>query len=100
MSTPESKVKAKLKEHLRKNNAYWFMPVQTGYGATSLDFLVCQDGEFYAYETKAAGGKLTPRQELVARQIRAAGGHPFRVTLDADGELEFEPCGLITPEAS
>lgn len=98
--TPEGRVKAKLREYLRRQSAYWFMPVQTGYGATSLDFLVCQDGEFYAYETKAAGGKLTPRQELVSRQIRAAGGHVFKVTIDKDGELEFEPCGLTESEAS
>src|SRR6516164_5464332 len=87
---PEFKVKAKLKEHLRKQGAYWFMPVQTGYGSTSLDFLACFVGEFVAYECKARGGKLTPRQELVARQINAAGGHVFVVTLDEAGELEFK----------
>ena len=93
MHGPEYKVKEKLKDHLRKQGAYWFMPVQTGYGATSLDFLCCSLGEFVAYECKARGGKLTPRQELVARQINAAGGNVFVVTLDEDGELEFKRCG-------
>ena len=91
--TPEGKVKAKLKDHLRKQGIYYFMPVQTGYGATSLDFLCCSLGEFVAYECKARGGKLTPRQELVARQINAAGGHVFVVTLNEAGELEFKRCG-------
>jgi len=90
MHGPEYKVKAKLKEHIRKNGAYYFMPVQTGYGATSLDILCCYLGEFHAYECKARGQKMTPRQELVARQIIAAGGHVFVVTLDEDGELEFK----------
>jgi len=67
------------------------MPVQTGYGATSLDFLACFVGEFHAYECKARGQKLTPRQELVARQINAAGGNVFVVTLDEDNELNFQP---------
>lgn len=94
MSTPEGKVKAKLKEYLRKRGDYYFMPVQTGLGATTLDFLVCWHGKFQAYECKADGRKLTPRQELVSRQIRAAGGVAYRVTTDKDGELVFEPCGL------
>jgi hypothetical protein len=92
--TPEGKVKAKLKEHLRRQGAYWFMPVQTGYGSVSLDFLACVLGEFIAYECKAKGKELTPRQQLVARQIRAAGGRVWKVTLDENGELEFEACGL------
>jgi len=65
------------------------MPVQTGYGSVSLDFLACELGEFVAYECKARGGKLTPRQELVARQINAAGGKVYLVTLD-NGELELK----------
>jgi len=66
------------------------MPVQTGYGATSLDFLACVLGEFVGYECKARGKELTPRQEFVARQIRAAGGRVWKVSLDEAGELEFE----------
>jgi len=91
--TPEGRVKAKLKEHLRRQGAYFFMPVQTGYGATSLDFLVCLLGEFIAYECKARGAKLTPRQDYVAREITRAGGRVYRVTLDAGGELEFDVVG-------
>jgi hypothetical protein len=99
MSTPEAKVKAKLKDYLYRHQAYWFMPVQTGYGSTSLDFLVCWSGHFVAYECKSEGRKLTPRQELVARQIRAAGGNVYKVTL-VNGSLVFTLCGLTGNEAS
>jgi hypothetical protein len=94
MSTPEAKVKEALKKHLRRAGVYYFMPVQTGYGATTLDFLTCLRGVFVAYECKAEGKKLTPRQELVARQITAAGGAAYKVTLQND-RLDFELCGLI-----
>ena len=87
--TPEGLTKVKLKKYLRDRGAYFFMPVQTGYGATSLDVLACVLGEFVAYECKARGQKLTPRQELVARQINAAGGKVYLVTLE-NGELEFK----------
>jgi hypothetical protein len=99
MSTPEAKVKAELKQYLRDQGAYFFMPVQTGYGAATLDFLVCLDGKFYGFETKTVGKKLTPRQELVSQQIRAAGGTTYKVTL-VNGALEFETCGLTRKEAS
>ena len=98
--TPEGKVKAKLKALLRDLDAYWFMPVQTGLGSTTLDFLVCIAGRFHGYECKAPGKKLTPRQELVARQIRATGGAAWVVTLDKAGELVIEPCGLTENDSS
>jgi hypothetical protein len=98
--TPEGKVKEKLKALLKQEGSYWFMPVQTGYGATSLDFLVCRNSEFWAFECKAPGKRLTARQELVARQITAAGGTVNMVTLDDNGCLVFERCGLTESEVS
>jgi hypothetical protein len=86
----ESKVKAKLRSWLEARKAYWFMPVQTGYGAATLDFLCCIEGRFIACETKRPGKHLTPRQFLVAALIRAAGGTVYRVTLNDDGDLVFE----------
>lgn len=50
------------------------MPVQTGYGAPALDFLLCIRGRFIAIETKAPGKKLTPQQEITKTQIETAGG--------------------------
>jgi hypothetical protein len=82
MQTPEGKVKDKVKALLRKYNAYSFMPVQAGYGASTLDFLCCINGRFLAIETKAPGKKPTLRQEFVIEAIVKAGG----VALVVDGD--------------
>jgi hypothetical protein len=49
------------------------MPVQTGYGAPALDYLLCYKGRFIAIETKAPGGKLTALQEITKAAMEAAG---------------------------
>lgn len=73
MKTQESKLKDKIKEFLKAEGAYYFMPVQMGYGAPSVDFLVCYRGKFIALETKAPGKRPTPRQELTMRAMACAG---------------------------
>ena len=80
--TPEGKVKAKVKALFKKHGVYYFMPVQTGYGASTLDFLACHHGRFIAVETKAPGKKLTPRQEIITESIYAAGGVVFHISDD------------------
>ena len=75
--TPEGKVKDEIKKYLRSINAYYFMPVQTGYGSTTLDFLVCHQGRFYGIEAKKPGGKARPLQVAVMNLIEAAGGTAF-----------------------
>jgi len=86
MTTPEGKVKAKVKtqviDKLARRYAFW--PVQVGMGATTLDCLMCINGYFVAIETKAQGKKLTPRQEAVAALVRNAGGMVYVVTPDTD----------------
>lgn len=77
--TPEGKVKAEVKKYLKERGAYFFMPVQSGYGAATLDFLVCLNGKFVAIETKAPGKKLTARQGLVRDAIADAGGYVILV---------------------
>lgn len=77
--TPEGKVKDKVKALLKKYGAYYFMPVQTGYGSTGLDFHCCHMGHALFIETKAEGKKLTPRQQMTVTAIVAAGGHFFLV---------------------
>lgn len=84
--TPEGKVKAEIKAELKKRGWYFFMPVQTGYGATSVDFLVCvplpdywpdkTHGCFLAIEAKRADGKraTTKRQDRVLADVQASGG--------------------------
>ena len=73
MKTQESKLKDKIKAFLRAEGAYYFMPVQMGYGAPSVDFLGCYRGKFVALETKAPGRKPTPRQTLTLQAMADAG---------------------------
>lgn len=87
--TPEGRVKKAVKEYLTARGAYFFMPVQMGYGAATLDFLVCLDGRFIGIETKAPGKRkdLTPRQRMTMAEIVAAGGEAFVV--DDVTDLEY-----------
>lgn len=76
--TPEGAVKQAIKDWLKTQGAYLFSPVQTGYGAATLDFLVCINGRFIGIETKRPGIKdPSPRQRLVMDAIEAAGGWAF-----------------------
>jgi len=74
-STPESKVKAKIKAILKEHRVYYAMPIGTGYGNAGVpDFLCCVDGRFFAIEAKANGGKTTALQDKNLRDIEIAGG--------------------------
>ncbi len=85
--TPEGKVKAKVNRLLDKYaGLYRHMPVPYGYGASTLDYLICFRGKFIAIETKAPGKKPTDRQRMIADKIRAAGGDVFVI----DGEEGLE----------
>lgn len=88
MTTPEGVVKAKVNRVLsRYKGMYRFMPVPYGYGASTLDYLICMRGLFIAIETKKPGGKPTDRQKMIIRQIQAAGGRVFVIDGDTT-ELE------------
>lgn len=80
--TPEGKVKAAVNKVIDAygSDIYKFMPVPSGYGASSLDYILCIAGVFVAVETKAPGKKPTPRQEFIARQIKDAGGKVFVIS--------------------
>lgn len=74
-STPESKVKAKIKAILKAHGVYYAMPIGTGYGNAGVpDFLCCIKGRFLAIEAKANGGKTTALQDKNLRDIENAGG--------------------------
>ena len=77
MRTPERVLKDEVRKYLKSIGAYFFMPVETWYGATTLDFLVCYRGRFVGIETKAAGRFATPRQQKVMLEIEKAGGTAF-----------------------
>lgn len=72
----ERGIKERLKKYLDSIGAYWFMPVQTGFGASTVDFLVCYKGKFYGIETKSPSVKrlATIRQEFFMERITKAGG--------------------------
>jgi len=77
-STPEGLVKAKVRATLAKyDGMYVFMPVPTGYGRTTLDFLCCYRRRFFAIETKAPGKKPTLRQAKELEMIELAMGKTF-----------------------
>jgi hypothetical protein len=89
--TPEGKVKQQVKDFLQAREAYFFMPVQTGYGTPTLDFLGCYNGRFFAIETKAPGGKPTARQRFTIEEMKKSGA----AVLVWDGVDGVNPHALI-----
>lgn len=84
--TPEGKVKDLVKALLKQYGAYYFMPVQNGYGAAGLDFHCTYKGLSLYIETKAPGKQLTPRQLGTLSAVQAAGGAFFLVRNSDDLE--------------
>jgi len=82
--TPEGKVKKRVNDVLKVfgPRVWRFMPVQTGYGAPALDYLLCVGGIFVAVETKVKGKRMTPLQESTAAAIVGANGFVFVVSDD------------------
>ena len=75
--TPEGLVKKEINKILDMFPLYRFMPVPSGYGQSSLDYLVCAKGTFVAIEAKKPKGTPTPRQRAQLREIEQAGGDTF-----------------------
>jgi hypothetical protein len=74
MSTPEGKVKTRIKKLLNQYGAYSHAPVQNGMGQPSLDFICCYNGLYLAIEAKAPGKHPSERQLKTMEQISKAGG--------------------------
>ena len=75
-TTPEAKVKAKIKAILKAHNIYYAMPIGTGYGNSGVpDFLCCVNGKFLAIEAKAGNGQATALQLKNLEAINSAGGY-------------------------
>lgn len=73
--TPESKVKKKVIDMLKARNAYYAMPVASGFGNAGVpDILACCNGRFVGIECKAKGGKPTALQLSNLKKIEQAGG--------------------------
>jgi hypothetical protein len=78
MSTPEDKVKSKVKALLAKYPVYSFMPATGGYGRSGVpDFVCCIKGRFFAIETKAGDNKPTKLQEREIKRIQDCKGAAF-----------------------
>jgi len=76
--TPEGKIKAAIGKVLASYpDSYVFMPVPYGYGASTVDYLICHYGMFIGIEAKAPGQKPTTRQRMILREIEDAGGAAF-----------------------
>lgn len=81
MTTPEGKVKAKVRELLRGYTgmfSYW--PVPMGFGRTTVDVLGCYRGRFFAIETKAEGKKPTLNQSIEIGLVELAMGKVFVIS--------------------
>lgn len=88
-TTPEGKVKEKVKKLLTKHGAYFFMPRGTTYGRSGIpDFIVCAHGLFVGVETKAGYNKPSALQDLEMLNIRKAGGVALVINEKNLGDLE------------
>ena len=90
---PEHYLKELIKKHLARLHAnghalespppYTFMPVPTGYGKRTIDFLIAakkvgsDKATFLGIETKAPGKTPTAAQTACMREIEEAGGVAF-----------------------
>jgi hypothetical protein len=91
-TTPEAKVKKRVKVILKELGAYYTMPVTGGFGTSGApDFLVCLKGNFVGIECKAGKGKPTALQEKNLHDIAQAGGQALVINennvLDLQREL-------------
>lgn len=76
-TTPEGKVKNKIKDYLKSIDAWYYMPVSNGMGRVGCpDILVCYKGLFMAFEVKAPGKRknTTPNQDREIEWIASANG--------------------------
>ena len=88
-TTPEGKVKARIKRILGEAGAYYFMPATHGYGSSGHpDIVACLNGQFIGIECKANGGKPTELQLKRLRELSSCGG--VAVLVDETGVEDFK----------
>lgn len=87
--TPEGKIKKNVTNYLRRlDTIWWTMPVPSGYGASTLDYIGCYKGRYFSIETKKPGGKPTARQRITMEDMRHAGAAVFLIDSDNLDELK------------
>ena len=90
--TPEGKVKRKVSALLKAaDGVYYFCPVQTGFGMSTLDYLGSSRGRAFAIETKAPGKKPTMRQKVIINEMKLAS---IRVFVIDGNPKEYEELRL------
>jgi len=88
-STPEAKVKARLKKQLDEMGIYHFSPYQAGMGRAGVpDVIGCYQGRFVAFECKAGNNKPTALQEREMNAIRTAKGLAFVINEENVNQLK------------
>jgi hypothetical protein len=74
--TPETRVKRKVTDILRKYEAYFFFPASNGFGRAGIpDIIACYRGQFIAIECKAGKNTTTALQRRELSAIESAGGY-------------------------
>jgi Holliday junction resolvase len=82
-STPEGKVKTRVKRILDEYGVYHFSPATGGYGRSGVpDIVCCYKGYFFAIECKAGGNTTTALQDREIDRIKKAGGLVWVVNED------------------
>jgi Holliday junction resolvase len=90
MTTPEKKVKDKVRKILAEYGVYSFMPATHGYGRSGVpDIIACLNGRFIAIETKAGKGTTTALQERELDLIRKSGGVAMVINEENLNELKL-----------
>jgi len=82
-ATKEAAIKRKIRAILDEFEAYYAMPIGTGYGNSGVpDFLVCCNGRFIGIEAKAGTNKPTALQQHNIERIFDAGGYALVINED------------------
>lgn len=99
--TPEGKIKAKINKALKTvGPIFKYMPVPTGFGRATLDYLLCYRRGFVAVEAKKdAASELTPRQMITINELLAAGARVFVVYDQASLEEMINEMKFVSPGA-
>lgn len=85
--TPEGKIKDAVKKILLEHGVLWYMPVQQGYGAQSLDFLCwTKQGYPFVIETKADPTKKPTQRQYATAMDFIAHGVPVFLIRDKEAE--------------
>lgn len=81
VTTPEGRIKQRLRAMLLRHKVWFFLPGNNGFGKSGIpDFIAIVRGMFVGIEVKADRTKVpTALQYKCAKEIRAAGGVWFLV---------------------